>query len=96
MRLIAQKGRTITLRSGGLSFTDTPFKAFVFPFLLNREIPSKDLQQGDLHVESLTDITPLVTDKVLIDGKMFGIVGTPNALYDGETLIGHSFTVRGT
>lgn len=95
-RLMRSKGRTITLRHGGKTFTDTPFLAFVQPFLLNRELPNQQLQQGDLHVHSLADITPLSTDKVLIDGRVHGIVGVPDAIYDGETLIGYGFAVRGT
>lgn len=95
-RLIGSKGRTITLRRGGKTFTDTPLLAFVQPFLLNRDLPNQQLQQGDLHIHTLADITPVATDKVLIDGKVLGIVGVPDAVYDGETLIGYGFAVRGT
>lgn len=95
-RLIGSKGRTIVLRRGGKTFTDTPFTAFVQPFSINRDLPNQGLQQGDLHIHSLADITPVATDKVLIDGRILGIVGVPDTVYDGETLIGYSFSVRGT
>lgn len=91
--MIARKGRALTLRHGGLTFTDTAFRAFVHAYH-PREIV-EGLKQGDQHVETLADITPVAGDKILIGGKPFNIIGTPAVIYDGDTLLGYSLTVRG-
>lgn len=91
-RMIARKGRNIILRRGGLTFTDTSFRAFVHAFS-GREI-IEELQQGDQHVETLADVTPIVGDKLLIGGKVFNVLGV-GVHYDGDTLLGYSLTVRG-
>lgn len=91
-RMIGRKGRCLTLRRGGSSFTDTPFQAFVHGYLPREIIDG--LKQGDQHVETLADITPLPTDKILIDGRAWNIIGAPGVIYDGDTLLGYSLTVR--
>lgn len=92
-RMIARKGRPVTLRHGGMTFTDTTFQAFIHAYN-PREIV-EGLKQGDQHVEMLPDATPVKDDKLLIDGKPFNIIGSPAVLYDGTTLLGYSLTVRG-
>lgn len=92
-RMIARKGRSVTLRHGAATFTDTTVTAFVHAYQ-PREIVD-GLKQGDQHVETLADITPVAGDKLLIDGKPFNIIGAPAVIYDGATLLGYSLTVRG-
>jgi hypothetical protein len=91
-RMIARKGRAVTLRHGGLTFTDTATRAFVHAFS-PREI-TEGLKQGDQRVEILADVTPVVGDKLLIGGKAFNVLGA-GAIYDGDTLLGYSLLVRG-
>lgn len=91
--MITRKGRTVTLRHGGLTFTDTTFVAFVHAYQPKEIV--EGLKQGDQHVEMLADVTPVAGDKLLIDGKPFNIIGGLGVLYDGATLLGYSLTVRG-
>lgn len=75
-----------------MTIDDTSFRAFVHAFD-PREI-IEGLKQGDQHVETLADVTPIVGDKLLIGGRVFNVLGV-GVLYDGDTLLGYSLWVRG-
>ena len=103
-RLLAAKGRTMTLRrpnpASGAAPADLPVLAYLWPYAPDKVAGA--IRQGDAQVQMMDDEIaaeawpgpPRTGDWLVVDGATWLVQGA-NPVYDGAVLIGHNLWIRG-